>query len=799
MESVLKAAQVPEEIMKLLRETVDTCRICRLWQRPGNRQMASVRLSMNFNEVVQVDLLFVGDWIILHMIDEAIRWSMACSLIGREAQEVCEKITVWWLRIFGPMMVLVTDHEGALDSEYASHWSERWGIHLKKKARYQHAHLVERHHEILRSTLKKIKAQLDEEGLLIGKECIIAEAVFAKNAMIRVFGSTPYTALLGRNPVMLRDFEGAAMGALTDEGPQGSSGILKNVNRVREIACQKMLEGTANDRMTRADKTKTRRSGELLDLQIGDEVDLYRSPPNKDLTGWRGPARVTDIGKMHEGVITVDWNSRKMDVAIPDCRRHLILLCMLALGHPTLNALKRAVMELVDSSIIVSWVFGAKGWELSKEARLRPTLFGHILRAAQNDFQVIGCVGARLGRGVESVSGLYNVDGSTLWCWPEDEPDRYKLVELPGTQRMRILHLIGKEWRTWCWVQFFQVGIETIEEIYQRDPSASHQVGGSIQRPTHLGPSQQPWSSADENDRLETIPEGPSDTEDETSEDWQSAHSETFTAMLEEVKTYKPEEHEVPLTEDEIAWHHITSAQTSAPQQLTDSDIHSQREPQLDTAQILRYLTDTQDVSQSLRPPDFVGYDKSHEEIYSKNGDCVELQISYEDYKFFTGLTVTPKEDECIVLKVHLGVKPEIQQVIEKAFDTLDANEVRKNYELVREGMVKEIRSWTALDTVKPVFRHQATNIVDGKWVHKWKLVDGKRIIKSRLTLRGFKDLQGNHIETFAGTASRWGQRLICSVAAMNNWPMFSSDVGAAFLKGVTFEDLAKVSGTPLR
>ena len=81
---------------------------------------------------------------------------------------------------------------------------------------------------------------------------------------------------------------------------------------------------------------------------------------------------------------------------------------------------------------------------MSKEARLRPTLLGHILTAAQNDFQVIGCVGARLGRGVESVSGLYNVDGSTLWCWPEDEPDRYKLVELPGTQRMRILHLIGR-------------------------------------------------------------------------------------------------------------------------------------------------------------------------------------------------------------------------------------------------------------------------------------------------------------------------------------------------------------------
>ena len=77
-----------------------------------------------------------------------------------------------------------------------------------------------------------------------------------------------------------------------------------------------------------------------------------------------------------------------MDVAIPDVRRHLILLCMLATGHATLDALRTAVMNLVDSTIIVSWVYGAQGWEQSKSARLQPTLFGHVVRAAHYEFHL---------------------------------------------------------------------------------------------------------------------------------------------------------------------------------------------------------------------------------------------------------------------------------------------------------------------------------------------------------------------------------------------------------------------------
>eukprot|EP00959_Pyramimonas_sp_CCMP1952_P052880 1105928-Pyramimonas_sp.AAC.1 len=56
-------------------DIVDTCRACRMWQRPAPKNMPTMRLSLTFNEYVQVDLLFVGELIVVHLIDECLRFS----------------------------------------------------------------------------------------------------------------------------------------------------------------------------------------------------------------------------------------------------------------------------------------------------------------------------------------------------------------------------------------------------------------------------------------------------------------------------------------------------------------------------------------------------------------------------------------------------------------------------------------------------------------------------------------------------------------------------------------------------
>ena len=138
-------------------------------------------------------------------------------------------------------------------------------------------------------------------------------------------------------------------------------------------------------------------------------------------------------------------------------------------------------------------------------------------------------------------------------------------------------------------------------------------------------------------------------------------------------------------------------------------------------------------------------------------------------------------------------------QVIVKEFDALTPDELRKHADEVGKQCHKEISDLHSLGCFKRCPRSQAHNIVDTRWVIRWKLVDGVKIIKVRLTMRGFKD-SAVALDTFAGTASRWAQRLVNSVAATEkDFVLFSLDVSKAFAKGMTFKELFELTGQPLR
>ena len=74
-----------------------------------------------------------------------------------------------------------------------------------------------------------------------------------------------------------------------------------------------------------------------------------------------------------------------------------------------------------------------------------------------------------------------------------------------------------------------------------------------------------------------------------------------------------------------------------------------------------------------------------------------------------------------------------------------------------------------------------------------------KRIIRSRLTVRGFKDADKGYIDSYAGTSSRGSQKLLVSEAAARGWDICASDISKAFLQGVTYEELAELTGDPIR
>ena len=71
---------------------------------------------------------------------------------------------------------------------------------------------------------------------------------------------------------------------------------------IRRLAISSMIQATADSKARIADSSKTRRSGELLELKLGDLVEFYRKPMNKDTTGWHGPAEVVNLTSLQDGL-----------------------------------------------------------------------------------------------------------------------------------------------------------------------------------------------------------------------------------------------------------------------------------------------------------------------------------------------------------------------------------------------------------------------------------------------------------------------------------------------------------------
>ncbi len=101
------------------------------------------------------------------------------------------------------------------------------------------------------------------------------------NALTFVGGSSPYQAVYGRTPAMLPDL------TLTEEDATGAQ-----QQRVRTIAINNMIQATAMARVGRSLRTKTHHGVEQSGIRANDLVDVWRQPPNKDTSGWKGPYKV---------------------------------------------------------------------------------------------------------------------------------------------------------------------------------------------------------------------------------------------------------------------------------------------------------------------------------------------------------------------------------------------------------------------------------------------------------------------------------------------------------------------------
>ena len=94
----MKAAGVPESILKMIPEVVHSCRECRAWLTPKPRTLPSLRVSFKFNEHVEMDLMFYNKEVIFHMIDRRARWHSACIsaiIMNAMGRSIIAKCLAW--------------------------------------------------------------------------------------------------------------------------------------------------------------------------------------------------------------------------------------------------------------------------------------------------------------------------------------------------------------------------------------------------------------------------------------------------------------------------------------------------------------------------------------------------------------------------------------------------------------------------------------------------------------------------------------------------------------------------------
>lgn len=135
-----------------------------MWAKPLPKSLTNVRLATDFNQVVQWDILFHRKFMVCHLLVEAIRWTAGSILKGKTAEDLIAAISTHWIRRFGPMGVLIADGEKGPASEEVAQFLDRALVQLRPKAPGEHAHIVERHHELLRRLLLRAESQLRQRG-----------------------------------------------------------------------------------------------------------------------------------------------------------------------------------------------------------------------------------------------------------------------------------------------------------------------------------------------------------------------------------------------------------------------------------------------------------------------------------------------------------------------------------------------------------------------------------------------------------------------------------------------------------
>ena len=265
-----------KDILSAVDKISKDCETCKIFKATPPRPSVSFPLASVFNEVVALDLKFVDQEIILHMIDHATRFSQACVITNKKKQTIVQALLDNWIAIFGPPGKYLTDNGGEFVNDEMVQLAEKFNITLMTTAAESpwSNGLCERHNAVLAELIIKGKREYN-----ISTKTALPWAVSVKNTLTNVYGFSPNQLVFGRNP-NLPD-------TMIDRPPAGNDCVsyLKEVLTSLHSARQGFVQQQSSERLRRALARKTRKIDQYIN---GDLVYYKRNNSNE----WHGPAKV---------------------------------------------------------------------------------------------------------------------------------------------------------------------------------------------------------------------------------------------------------------------------------------------------------------------------------------------------------------------------------------------------------------------------------------------------------------------------------------------------------------------------
>jgi len=286
--------EIPEsEVEKVIKN----CSVCRAWRLPPSSPKVKTTLPERFNLIVDFDFMFYHNIPCGVFTDGAIRVSLGHVTVGRTEEDCKQCILAWIGFAQSPPKMIRIDQESSFMTDSMGTWLQRHGIQRVPKGKGSHAHLAEKHIDLVKDTMHHLETEAKENGITLEVRENLTLSIGAKNNSLEFGGFSSIQSLFGTAP----DWSHVEV-ASTPEAK------MHCIMYRRMLAQRAFQQAIYEARM----KIAARGKGPSIsreDMKAGMKVEVFhkvdRAKKEKDVSGWRKECVILDVDD--EATVSYKW------------------------------------------------------------------------------------------------------------------------------------------------------------------------------------------------------------------------------------------------------------------------------------------------------------------------------------------------------------------------------------------------------------------------------------------------------------------------------------------------------------